>query len=57
MKDQLNHVLSVLAHGLLTELPAQLAAAGIVAGAAGIWRRVKRRGAAEKREAKDIGST
>ncbi|WP_200303970.1 hypothetical protein [Streptomyces adelaidensis] len=56
MKDQLNHVLSHLAHGLLTELPAEIAAAAIVAGAVGVWRYVKRRRAARSGDGKDIGS-
>lgn len=56
MEEQLNHVLSLLAHGLLTELPAQLTAAAIVAGAASVWRYLKRRRAAKDREGKDLGS-
>ncbi|MEU6913039.1 hypothetical protein [Streptomyces olindensis] len=43
MPDQLNHVLSLLAHGLLTELPAQLATAAIVAATAGAHRYARRR--------------
>lgn len=52
MTHQLNHVLSQLAHGLLTELPAQLATAAIVAATAGACRYM-RRGITSKREASD----
>ncbi|SDN10333.1 hypothetical protein SAMN04487981_103576 [Streptomyces sp. cf386] len=50
---QLNHVLSLLAHGLLTELPAQLATAAVMAAATAAWRYTKRRGAAEERDRPD----
>ncbi|MEU8027725.1 hypothetical protein AB0C13_03670 [Streptomyces sp. NPDC049099] len=43
MPGQLNHVLSVIAHGILTELPAQLATAGVMAASAALCRRLRRR--------------
>ncbi|MBL1105472.1 hypothetical protein JK361_12880 [Streptomyces sp. 5-8] len=49
MTDQLNHVLSLVAHGLLTELPAQLTTAALMAAAAAAWRYAKRRSASKER--------
>ncbi|MFF8998730.1 hypothetical protein [Streptomyces achromogenes] len=43
MPDQLKHVLAVIAHGMLTELPAQLVTAAVVAASAALFRRVGRR--------------
>ncbi|CAL9673502.1 hypothetical protein SUDANB176_07828 (plasmid) [Streptomyces sp. enrichment culture] len=43
MSDQLNHVLTVVAHGMLTELPAQLATAVVVAISAALYKRLRRR--------------
>ncbi|GHI05769.1 hypothetical protein [Streptomyces cellostaticus] len=43
MPDQLNHVLTVVAHGMLTELPAQLATAAVMAGSAALCRHLRRR--------------
>ncbi|GGS04499.1 hypothetical protein GCM10010236_68870 [Streptomyces eurythermus] len=43
MPDQLKHVLAVIAHGLLAELPAQLVTATVMAASATLCRRVRRR--------------
>ncbi|MFD8889889.1 hypothetical protein ACFVZ8_33955 [Streptomyces sp. NPDC059558] len=46
MSTSLQHSIDLLAHGLLTELPAQLATAALVAAAAAAFRaRQRRRGA------------
>jgi hypothetical protein len=56
MPDQLNHVLSLLAHGLLTELPAQLTTAAVVAATAGAYRYAKRH-YAKDRDRPDAGDS
>lgn len=56
MTDQLNHVQSLLAHGLLTELPAQLATAAVMAAATAAWRYTKRRRAAKERDRPDANA-
>ncbi len=43
MSRQLNHLLSELAHGLLTQLPAQLVAAAVAAGLGAALRSRRRR--------------
>jgi hypothetical protein len=43
MPDQLKHLLTVIAHGMLTELPAQLGTAAVMAASAALCRHVKRR--------------
>ncbi|UFR06656.1 hypothetical protein KBP30_38215 [Streptomyces sp. Go40/10] len=57
MPDLLRHAAELLAHGLLTELPAQLVTAAVVTGTAGAvraWRK-RRAGRPEQPAVRDDG--